>query len=54
MVNRLHQLGMDATEVATQLYAAKSVSDYTEFSKAKAEWLAGHNGERSMFGDSGF
>ena len=54
MVNRLHQLGMDATEVATQLYAAKSVSNYTEFIKAKAEWLAGHNDERSMFGDSGF
>ena len=53
MVNRLHQLGNDASEVATQLYGAKSVTNCSEFIKAKAEYLAGHNDERFMFGESG-
>lgn len=53
MVNRLHQIGNDASEVATRLYGAKSATNCSDFLKVKAEYLAGHNNERFMFGEFG-
>ena len=53
MVNRLHQIGNDASEVATRLYGAKSVTNCSDFIKTKAEYLAEHNDERFMFGEFG-
>ena len=53
MVNKLHQIGNDTSEVATRLYGAKTVTNCSDFLKVKAEYLAEHNDERFMFGEFG-